>query len=153
MKLMLSFVIGACIAFSASASANWNYSENVDPMTDEDRSMAAIFPGRNEAIVVRCNGSSDYDIIVGVGDYLGSNGPHEVVYRVDKEKPIDAGRWGNDTEGRLVFVPQSLKSDILYALKNGSHITFQVTDFQGSTPYAKFPLQGSSAAIDRLACI
>lgn len=102
---------------------------------------------------VRCAGTSGFEIFVAVGDYIGTNGPHEVVYRVNKNEAVEAGRWGADTEGKAVFVPDGQKSEMLQLLKTGSEITFQVTDFRGSKPYAKFTLAGSSAAIEKLQCL
>lgn len=153
MNKMMTLMAGACLVFSSSAFAEWEYSENIDPMTDADKSIAAVHKGRNDFLAVRCDGKSGFDIIVGVGDYLGSNGPRQVAYRLDKDDPIDGGGWGTDTEGKVVFVPEDKEASVLGALKVRSNITIQVTDFQGSQPYSKFSLSGSSAAIKQLNCI
>lgn len=153
MKRITTLMAGLCIAFSGSAFADWRYSESIDPMTDEDRSIAALSQGRNDFIAVRCDGNSGFDILVGVGDYLGSTGGRDVTYRLDKDKPISAGNWATDTEGKIVFVPDDRKDSLLNSMKTRSDITVQVTDFQGSKPYSKFSLAGSTAAIEQLNCI
>lgn len=153
MRRFLTWVVGACVLFSGSVLANWEFSEKIDPMTDEDTSMAALFHGRNEGIVVRCNGKSDFDIMVGVGEYVGSKGAYQVSYRFDKDKPENGGAWSTDTEGTVVFVPDRIKHSMLVVLKKRSDVTFQVTDHRGLKPYSTFSLIGSSAAIEKLSCI
>jgi len=138
-----------------SAAANWGewrYSEAIDPMSDEDTSMALMAISGEGYIAVRCDGSSDYSIIVSVGEYVGGD-RQPVSYRVDDQAAVNAGNWGLSTDSTLVFAPDRMKSEILKKLMSGQKIIFQITDFRGSKPYSEFPLSGSSDAINQLACI
>lgn len=149
---LFSFLIMFASATSAQQLEEWVYEENIDPMTDENSSYAAIINGRKELIAVRCDGDNSFNIIVGVGEYLGSDSP-PVTYRIDKQPAVNADRWNLSTTGTLMFVPDSKLSEIKEGLLTGQNIIFQVTDFRGSKPYAKFSLSGSSAAISQLACM
>lgn len=142
--------------FVGGASANWGewtYSENIDPMTDEDSSMAMIANEEDRStVLVMCDGSEEFKIFIVLGEYLG-NDSRPVSYRVDKQEAVDAGSWGVNTKGTAVFVPEDKKSGMLANLMNGEKIIFQVTDYQGSKPYAEFSLAGSTSAIEKLGCV
>jgi hypothetical protein len=146
-------LVCASVFLSSPAFAAWNYVENIDPMTDENKSLVVIHKERNEFLLIKCDGSSDFDIYVGVGEFIGGDGRYRVTYRLDKDEPIDGGRWGLATTGTSVYAPESLETSLLESIKIRSTITFQVTDYQGSKPFSKFPLAGSSAAINQLGCI
>lgn len=133
-------------------SLEWEYHERIDPMTDEDNSFAGTAKGNNEMLIVRCAGADDYDIIVGVGTYLGSD-PANVAYRFDDDDPVNAGKWTPGTEGTVAFAPTSGKQDVLEGLQVASKVIFQITKFNGSKPHSEFSLSGSSSAINQLNCI
>ncbi|MFU8896456.1 MAG: hypothetical protein ACNA8J_08720 [Gammaproteobacteria bacterium] len=145
----------ALLSVSLPATANWEFRENIDPMTDEDKSIAATFSGRNEFVVVRCSGDSDYEIFLGVGTYIGSTRGRgsPVVYRADAEPPVEGGTWSTSTDGTAVFVPRASKGAFLDILKTASKVTIQVTDFRGSRHHAVFDLSGASDAISKLHCM
>lgn len=142
--------------FVGGASANWGQwtnKEDIDPMTDEDSSFASVVNKEDQSIVlVACDGSEQFKIAISVGEYLGSD-RRPVSYRVDKQEAVNAGSWGINTKGTMVFVPEDEKRGMLANLMNGEKIIFQVTDFRGSTPYSEFSLAGSTAAIKKLGCI
>lgn len=149
------FVLVLSFSFGVGAQQDndeWIYQEDIDPMTDENSSWAGLPKSHNEMVVVRCSGAN-YDIIVGVGDYIGSSEAYPVTYRIDDKEAVGAGRWSPSTEGTMVFVPNRLKDDLLEELKSSSKIAFQVTNHRGTQHTAVFPLHGSARAIKKLKCV
>ena len=139
--------------FGVSASAEtWEYGENIDLMTDEDKSTALVANGRNEVIVIRCDGTDRFELYVGVGEYLGGD-RQPVSYRFDSEDPVSAGRWGLSTDKTVAFAPSSLKDELIELFRRHNQVVFQIRDYQGSSPTTKFSLEGSEAAISQMNCI
>jgi hypothetical protein len=151
-------LFGATVLVLSASNASgdwgeWAYNPGTDPMTDKNLGMAVIAIREERShIVVRCDGSDRFDIFISVGEYLGSkSGP--VTFRVDSQPAIDAGRWGINTEGTSVYVPERKRNEMLRYLKSGHTIIFKIHDFRGTQHFAEFPLAGSSAAIKQLECL
>lgn len=141
------------VALSAPASADWQYEENFDPMTDKNKSIAITSLGRNESAIVRCDGNDDYDIIFSVGEFLNNDARVPVQFRIDDNEPSELRTWSLSTDGTAVFAPLRYKKELIDGLKGGSEITVRITDYQGSQPFSTFSLSGSSAAINQLTCV
>lgn len=140
------------ILFSTNTFAEWAYQENTDPMTDKDTSMAISPGGHNELVGVRCNGTGNFDILVAVGEYLGSD-KARVNYRFDRDDPVYAGSWSLSTNGMMAFAPASKTQKLIKQFKLRDTVIFQITDFRGSKPTSSFRLAGSVDALDQLSCI
>ncbi|BES71496.1 hypothetical protein RE428_25140 [Marinobacter nanhaiticus D15-8W] len=151
--LQFGILLCASVLVSQSVYADWKYVENTDPMTDENKSIAMTSHGRNESVIVRCDGNSDYDIILSVGEYLNDNARVPVQFRIDDKEPSEERSWSLSTDGTAVFAPLRYKKELIEGLKNGSQIVVQITDYRGSKPFSKFSLAGSSAAISQLTCL
>jgi len=145
-------IFGLGASSVAASWGEWTYTKNIDPMSDEDTSMALMAIQGEGHIMVRCDGSNDYDINISVGEFIGGD-LQPVSYRVDDQASVDAGSWGLSTDSKSVFAPDRMKSEILKKFMSGQKIIFQITDFRGSKPYSEFSLSGSSNVINQLACI
>lgn len=141
-----------CTLSALSNAESWIFVENIDLMTDEDTSSAAIINGRKELVSIRCNGEDHYDIFVGVGEYIGGE-RQPVSYRFDSDEPVMAGNWNLSTDSSIVFAPDSQKSTLVELLRTRNKVTLQIKNFRGFRPVAQFSLQGSEAAISQLNCI
>jgi hypothetical protein len=146
-------LVCASVFLSSPAFAEWKYVENIDPMTDENQSIAFTTHSAKESAAVRCDGNGDYDLIFRVGEYLNNDQRVPVQFRIDDNEASEERTWSLSTDGMAVFAPSRYKKELIEGLKKGSEFTIQITDYQGSRPFSKFSLEGSSAAINQLTCL
>lgn len=145
------FALAIAAAATNAFADIWEHIPSFDPMTDRDRSLAAIMVDRGTMIAVRCNGSTDFDIIVRPGGHISSRDSAATTYRIDQQEPVQSS-WNLSTDGQAVFVPDRLKVEFLGQLKAGGRLVVQVRDFRGTPITAIYPLAGSTAAINQLSC-
>jgi hypothetical protein len=134
----------------ASQNGNWRYLENVDLMSDEDKS--AVYTAKEkETIVVRCDGNNGFDVIIRPDEYIGSD-PAPVAWRIDGGD-IQNSRMGLSTQGTAAFVPGSIKAEFANSLRNASEIVIRVTDFRGTPITFVIDVTGANEAFSQLSCM
>ena len=134
----------------ASQNGNWGHIENVDLMSDEDKS-AVYTVKEKQTIVVRCDGNNGFDVIIRPDEYIGSEAA-PVAWRIDGGD-IQNSRMGLSTRGTAVFVPNSIKAEFASSLRSASEIVIRVTDFRGTPITFAIDVTGASEAFGQLSCM
>ena len=146
-------VLTALTILSASfiAQAEWVHIENVDLMTDEDKSIIATNDGRRKMITLRCDKESPkgYYVILSF-DYLGES--NDVYVRFDKDKQFKVN-GAESTRGNAIFINSENYEKLLNGFKAKSKVAFQTTDFRGTKKQAVFDLNGFSKELSKMNCV
>lgn len=131
----------------------WRVRKDVDPLTDNPIYFATLFAdtgksryGRPITLTVRCKNSLT-ELYVGWGSYLGSDDT-EVVYRIDKERPIQAN-WSNSTDNKTTFFPGS-PVETLKRLVDSTSFVASATPYNENPITATFNTLGAKEALAEL---
>ena len=130
--------------------------KDVDAFTDENSSlMVGIgIENDNAAFVFRCNSDSEtgLDVFVVTDEYLGSEGPVKVDYRLDQEPPAFDTNWNMGTSGRSVFMRDSMQEELKDSFPDHEEVRFRIYDFDGVGHDFLFGLNGFEEAFEALGC-
>lgn len=139
------------LSTSFLSQAEWVYIENVDLMTDENKSIIATTNGRHKMLALRCEKDSPkgYHVILSF-DYLGES--NDVYVRFDKDKPFKVN-GSESTRGNAIFINSDSYKKLLNGFKAKSKVAFQTTDFRGTTKQAAFDLNGFSKELSKVNCV
>jgi len=128
----------------------WRVRKDVDPLTDNPIYFATLFADTGKGryggpitLTVRCKNSLT-ELYVGWGSYLGSDDT-EVVYRIDKEKPIRAD-WSNSTDNKATFFPGSPVATLKRLVDSTSFVA-SVTPYNENPITATFDTSGAKEAL------
>lgn len=151
---------GAAHAQEVERVGTFHVRTRVDPITDEDRSAAALFPdgGGPEGTLVWVCGNPDTGLAVTLqlDDGVSGGGPADgarqrVVWRFDRDRPDSTWLYGLDS---LWHVREDQAVSFTIRAKKASRLVIRVLD--GAPRYAEtdyiYDLTGSAAALDRLGC-
>lgn len=137
------------LSITANASIkeidDWYYSSNVDPITDEDSSMALTQDGEGGAIGIHCNNGEPM-VVPSAGQYLGSNQDLPVTWRVDDNQPVTKSLPVIDS---FVVMPNSVMED----MATGQKIIIRFTDYRQRQYTHTFSLIGFHDATGLLSCV
>jgi len=143
-----SLIMSAPVA--ASQVGNWNYLENVDLMSDENKSAVYTIKEK-QTISVRCDGNNSFNVIIQPDEYIGSEAA-PVAWRIDGGD-VQQSRMNLSTRGTAVFVPSSIKAGFVDSIRNASKIVIRVTDFRGTKITFSIDLTGANESLNQLSCM
>lgn len=145
----LALALLAALPIMAQASTvkidDWYYSSRIDPITDEDSSMALTQDGKGGAIGIHCNNGEPM-VVPGSGKYLGSNQELPVTWRVDDNQPVTKSLPVIDS---FVVMPNSVMKDMV----TGQKIVIRFTDYRQQQYTHTFSLRGYYDATGLLSCV
>ena len=144
-KLLLA---ASLTALSFTASADWNYSEQIDLMTDKDNSFVYQAKDRN-GLVVRCTG--DEPRIIVKFDYLGE--ANRVLVRFDKEDAMQLLAPTKSTTGVALFLNPGNIPMLIESMKKYSTLAIQTTDYLGTPKSEVYSLSGFTSQVNKLSCV
>ena len=127
---------------------NWKYTSETDDFTDQKNSYARVKNVDDTFITVRCSNETDFEIIVKVGKYIGSD-KAPVKYRIDKNE-VERGYWTPSTTGTALFVSSKELLEFSKKLSSGNSIVIQAGDYNGTPIKSRFTLKGASTAIEKI---
>ena len=132
----------------------WFFAPSRDSFTGADQSgaMVKVVNGdKMAAVVFRCDGHGSLEVSVTTGAFLGLHDSRPVRWRVDPGGAVHDEGWNPSTTGTWVFYPSDV-GPFVEALKAGTRLLFEVTDYERVTHQVTFPLRGFTRAYARLAC-
>ena len=157
MKCTLLFFIFTflCLTNAQEGVGNWSYVENIDPMSDDDRSY--IFTpeleptaAREGLLVVPCI-QGQIGLVIVADDYINSD-EIEIKYRFGDDPAGDFQFWLAVPDGTQVLTPPEFVKPIINTATRYEKVVFQVLDYQGGSHYYSFDLTGLADALTRLSC-
>ncbi len=136
----------------------WHYVDNVDLITDENRSSilsgATTYPeyARYSGMAIRCADWSPWGVeVFFIADrYLGIGDYYSVIYRLDQGEPVSSS-WSASTSHEGAFAPLSEIPGLLSNMNRASELVFRITSFRQDYTYV-VPVQRLNDAIYRLGC-
>jgi hypothetical protein len=152
------------VAFEAlgmTQTGDWGHKKDLDPISDEDRSMAVTLPteldtSRATMLAIKCE-SNGFGVFYVWGKYFIGDRDDEVLvdWRVGKGEPVEDSFWHLvPGSHESAFMPESQESKFLREAMVGSKVVFRVTDPRdGDTKLDTFSLKGFSDAISHLPCL
>ena len=132
-------------------------SKQIDPMTDRDESVLLTEAlGESQfswtpSLSWRCD-AEDIELIIFAGDFLTSDDPVRVQYRLDERPAEEPSPWSVSTTGQAVFAPASILLELSDGAKDASRLRVRLTDYRGTHHDLEFGLSGLAAGLDSLAC-
>lgn len=149
-KLSLALTLATLASANTLASA-WMYTEDIDLMTDEDRSMVISDNLSPDAFMaLRCQGSDDFNIVA-VFEYLGDKNTR-VTVRFDQAAPQTFTTIAS-TNGRARFFRDADKPHLLESMKAHNRLVIRATDWRGVDKTEQYDLTGFTAAVNQMRCI
>lgn len=140
------------LATQAGAGQNyWSYNSEKDSFTDEVNSYARFSTGGyGEFVNVRCQ-NKEFDVIVGVGEFIDNESYAHALYRVDANEVVESKRWLLSTDGTAIFANDKLKVRLASDLAGGkSKAVFKLYDYEGSSYQMRINLKGSTKSITKV---
>ena len=166
--LLIGFI--CFLSFPSPCFAWWRYEIEQDKMTDEIKSVMAWTSNRRSRVIlaVVCSkprpSSKHLSLTVRYLWYSAKyhwgremakrDGYFEtrVVYRTDKNPPVETYWYLNDREGHspLIYTYVSPMDSLLVDLAKGQNVTFRVADPTGESQDVTFSLSGSGKQIHKV---
>jgi TonB family protein len=149
---------GAVYSQQAFRVGSFHVQQHIDPITDEDRSIALLTPTGGVAMrgtVAWACGSSEVGLIVGVSlAYSSRDGSsRSIVWRFDRDKPDTSFVMGL-SGGETWFLRDQDLAPFTIRAKTASRLV--IRDLGESPSYVStdyiYDLNGSSSALNRLSC-
>ena len=149
----MKFIVLIAGLFSTTVFADWQYKNQVDPMTDIDSSFVLKkSESGNGSVIIRCS-KDDFDIIFRFNYVSGDD--RYISLRFDQNKPklVDTTS-STDRQGRFVRDSQiSPKNEILKSIESANKLVARSKDWQGTPNTEIYNLIGSKAALSNLTCL
>lgn len=152
LKRTLSAISVSAYATCATAGVGyWTYKSELDAFTDSVNSFAVFHTGGyGEYVYARCR-NSEFDLYLGVGEYIDSGSYAHALYRIDKGEIVDSYDWHLGTDGDAIFADDGFNIKVASDLAHGvSKAVFRVFDFRGTAHTMEINLKGSTKAIKRV---
>lgn len=147
---MKYFVVFLLFLSAPLFASSWTYSQSVDPFNDKINHVAKVTGDiESSFLMVRCDTSSNLDVIISSGNYIGSDNSYRAVLRVDRNSPI-SGVWPVSTEGTSLFSPKNKVAELSAMLMDGDSLVSKITDYKGSDTVLKFKLTGAMKTIGQV---
>ncbi len=148
---VIAFISLPAMAQLTMDTAVWETDTTIDDFTDEITTQAMIIAeGGPDAgfIHLMCKGSY-FEVKVSASEYIGDKDiPNNVLYRVDKNDAVKTTM--KPTSKKYVYF-NDLDSQFLQQLMNGKDsVIIQLTSYDYDKSKAKFTLNGSTAAIQKV---
>lgn len=144
-------LILAAALLSAPVMADWEHRNNVDLMSDSDKSIVfAPASSGDGAAVVRCDGTGSYDVIF-MFDYLGDK-YESVALRFDQGEPATFSATAS-TNGKARFLTNTVKADAVAKMAASSRLVVRGIDFRGTPETFVVDLKGFTEQAKKLSCM
>ncbi len=144
-----AFFASALVVLATPATAEWEFHQNVDEITDEKRESAITFRDRVGIIITCFRSSKDLQATVHMGDFLNTKfDPVSVTYRVDKGAPENP-TW-KAYDGNQTYSSDYMAEMFARKLITGKVLVFRAEDYQGYDHTEKFDLTGAAGPIRKV---
>jgi hypothetical protein len=145
----LLLITTACLSLTVTAQS-WVYDKQEDGFSDTTLHTALLdIPNSKSLIVVRCQGINNFDIVLSLNTYIGSNSDYPVRYRFDKNS-VNASAWNVSTKGTALFVKDNEAVEFARNLIKGKELLVEVTDFRNTPHSQTFSLVGATDPVGKV---
>jgi len=140
----------------AEKIGSFDYFEQIDPITDEDTSVAftSSISKVENLLGFRCK-NKKLEVLYSTNVYLGSATEFNVIYRFDNREPSKTEKWSASVTRQSVFFPmnsEETSSDFKIDLITWDKIVIRVYDFKETAYTDTFLLSGAMELASRMNC-
>ena len=144
-KLTLALLAALPMMAQAAQIDDWRYSQEIDPITDEDTSVAITLSDDGGALMVMCL-RGEPRVIINAGVYLGHDQQLSALWRIDGNEPKPAEVPVVD---EMAVLPAHVMDDMI----EGAQAIIRIADFRGTRHTHTFSLRGFYDATGLLSCV
>jgi hypothetical protein len=148
-KTVFMVIVMVMVMAVTSSMAAWEFTQDIDPMTDETKSFAmGKTEDRKGIIAVRCMSNSLSIIYLSTGQYF-SEDLGSIKARLDKNTVEQIGTYGHGTN--MTQIRDDSEAKFLNMLKSGNKLIVKSYGYSDNSGEVRiFPLSGSTTAIEKV---
>jgi len=155
----LKLAVFVCMVLSTQVHA-WEYNQNKDIMTDQDRSYVAAEPsdiidssGKFFIVAFKCE-ADGLNFLVGHSSYMGGDKDDDILVQIRfDEAPMTEHWWSLSLSHKITYADMQDVPRIVRLAKSGNKLAVRITDpLDGESATSVFSLQGVSKQMAKLPC-
>lgn len=152
LRLVAVISVYLFLLMSASAHADWNHQERVDPLTDNDTSYVyseakeCLSSYRCPFIIIRKNNI----VVVNFSKFMKTKGSFRYFYRFDKEQAIETYMYASTSNVAGFIKDREINNGFIDKLKTHKKLVIVGYDYKNRATTLTFDLTGATEQINKL---